>query len=165
MEKLTGPTWSCLALTNTHIWKYLAHHAQRPYHVPIFSPYGKTPWNLENPNSKSPLQGKIPTSEGSWFTTRHHISTRPPLFLGTQKIPSSLTIEFLKIFHSLAWPLEGFWLVSHRCLLFGLFVLAPQVPIGVIWHLQLIDDFSTSSLKMNLLIINFFFEMIDIIGS
>ena len=147
MEKLTGPMWSCLALTNTHVWKYLAYHAQRPYQVPVSSPYGKTAWNLENPNTKSPLQGKIPTSEGSWFTTCHYINTRSPLFLGTQKIPSSLTIEFLEISHSLTWPSEGFWPVPHWCIMFGPFVLITQVPIVVIWSLQLIDDFSTSSIR------------------
>ena len=43
MEKLMGPTWTFLAFTNTHVWKYLAHHAQRPYNVPVSSPYRKTP--------------------------------------------------------------------------------------------------------------------------
>ena len=43
MEKLMGPTWPFLAFTNTHVWKYLAHHAQRPYNVPVSSPYRKTP--------------------------------------------------------------------------------------------------------------------------
>ena len=164
MEKLTGPTWSCLALTNTHVRKYLAHHAQRPYHVPISSPYGKTPWNLENLNTKSPLQWKIPTSEGSWFTTRHYISTRPPLFLGTQKIPSSLTIEFLEIFHSLTWPLEGFWLVSHRCLLLSFCSCSTSTHWRDLtptthWRFQHII------IKDEFINYNFFFKMIDTIGS
>ena len=141
------PTWPHLIHTHTHIWKYLAHHAQRPYYVPVSSPYGKTPWNLGNLNTKSPLQGKIPTLDASWFTTCHYISTRSPLFSDMQKIPSSLTIEFLEISYLLTWHSEGFRLAPQRCHLFGPFVLAPQVPIGVIWSLQLTDDFSTSSLS------------------
>ena len=78
-----GPMWTCLVLTNAHVWKYLAHHAQRPYYVPVSSSYGKTSQNLENPNTRSPLQGKIPTSKGSWFAIRHYISTRPSLFSRT----------------------------------------------------------------------------------
>ena len=35
--------------------------------------------------------------------------------------------------------------MPHRCLLFGPFVLVPQVPIGVTWSLKLTDDFNTSS--------------------
>ena len=42
VEKLTGPTWPYLVLTNIHVRKYLAHHTQRPYHAPISPPYGKT---------------------------------------------------------------------------------------------------------------------------
>ena len=41
MENLMSPTWYCLALTDTHVWKYLAHNAQRPYYVPASSPYEK----------------------------------------------------------------------------------------------------------------------------
>ena len=44
-----GPTQPCLVITNIHVWKYLEHHAQRPYHSLISSPYGKTPQNHGNP--------------------------------------------------------------------------------------------------------------------
>ena len=103
---------------------------------------------LETLSAKPSQYGKIPTLKGFQFTIHHYINTRPPLFSSTQKIPSSLTIEFLKVSHSLTWPSEGSWLVPHRCLLFGPIVLILQVPIEVIWSLQLIDDFSTSSKTM-----------------
>ena len=140
--------WTCLVLTNVHVWKYLAHHAQRTYYVPVSSSYRKTSQNLKNPNTRSPLQGKIPTSKGSWFAIRHYISTRPSLFSRTQKIPNSFTIDFLEISHSLTSHSEGFWSVPHWCLLFGPFVLFHRYPIGVIWDLQLTDDFSTSSIHI-----------------
>ena len=73
-----------------------------------------------------------------------YISTEPSLSWGTQKIPNSLTTKFLENSHSLTWPLKGFQLVPHQCLLFGSFVLILQVPIVVIWSPQLIDNFSTS---------------------
>ena len=87
----------------------------------------------------------IPTLKGFRFTIHHYISTRPPLFWGTQKIPSSLTIEFSEISYLLIWHSEGSWLIPHWCLLFGSCVFTPQVFIGVTWSLQLTDNFNTSS--------------------
>ena len=69
-------------------------------------------------NPPPPQQGYIPTLKGFQFTTHHYISTRPPLFSSTQKIPSSLIIEFVKISHSITWHSKGSWLVPHRCVLF-----------------------------------------------
>ena len=137
------PAWQCMVSTSAHIWKCLAHQVPR-LHFVSFS-YGKTPYDHENPNAKYSPQGKIPTFGRSQFTTHHYINTRPPLSAGTQKIPSSLTIEFLEISHSLTWPLEGFWPVPRQCLLFSPSVLVPQVPTGAFWSLQLIDDFDISS--------------------
>ena len=135
--------WTCSFNTCAHIWKCLAHQVPR-LHCVSFS-YEKTPYDHENPNAKYSPQGKIPTFGGAQFTTHHYISTRPPLSAGTQKIPSSLTIEFLEISHSLTWLLEGFWPIPRQWLLFSPSVLVPQVPTGAFWSLQLIDDFDISS--------------------
>ena len=104
---------------------------------------------LETLSIKSPLLGQIPTLKGSQFATHHYINTRPPLFLDTQKIPNSLTMEFLEISHSLTWLSEGSWPVPHWCLLFSHCVFIPQVLIGMTWSLQLTDDFSTSSISIS----------------
>ena len=53
-------------------------------------------------------------------------------FSGTQKIPSSLTIKFLEISHSLTWHSEDFYPISHWCLLFGSYFLILQVFIGAV---------------------------------
>ena len=112
---------------------------------PYLSRMEKHPKILETLRARPSQQGKIPTLEGFQFTTHHYINTKPHLFPGKQKLLSCLTIEFLKISHSLTWPSKGFWPIPHQYLLFGPFVLIPQVPIGVLWSLQLTDDFNSSS--------------------
>ena len=39
----TGPTWPCVVYTRVPIWKYLAHHAQRPYHRTFTFPVWRKP--------------------------------------------------------------------------------------------------------------------------
>ena len=133
-------------------------HKIKPITRPYLSHMERHPKILETLSAKLSQQGKTPTLKRFRFTTCYYISTRPPPFTSTQEIPSSLTIEFLEISYSLTSLSEGSWSVPHRCLLFCPFVLLPQVPIGVIWSLQLIDDFSTSSnilLEMILGVSNF----------
>ena len=143
--KLTSPMWASVILTNTHTWKYLVYHVQNPPTHPYLFHMEMQPKILETLNIRSSLQEKIPTLKGARFTTHHYISTRPPLFLGTQKILCSLTIEFLEISHSLTWSLEGFWLVPHQCLHFDPCVLILQVSISTIWSPELTNDFRASS--------------------
>ena len=130
---------SSMAWLDAHEYLYMETSCVTCKIKPITHPYcfhmEKYPKILETLNAKPSQQGKIPTLKGFWFTTHYYISTKPLLFSGMQKIPSSLTIEFLEISHLLIWPSEGSKVVPHQCLLFGPFVLTPQIPIGVIWSL------------------------------
>ena len=76
---------------------------------------------LETLSAKPSQQGKIPTSKGSWFTIHYYINTRPPIFLSTQKIPTSLTIEFLEISYFANLTFKG--------------LLASTTPMPSIWSL------------------------------
>ena len=117
-EEVDGSSmaWLGLAPTNIYTWKHLVQHVRHCLYCCHLERY---PLISETLNTKPTQQGKISTLKGSRFTTHHYISTRPPLFSGTQEILSSLTKELIEISHLLTWHSEGFSLVPHRSLLFG----------------------------------------------
>ena len=92
-------------------------HKIKPITHSYLSYMERRPKILETLLAKPSQQGKIPISKGFWFTIHRYINTKPPLFSGTQKLSSSLAIEFIETSHSLTWHSEGFWPILHWCLI------------------------------------------------
>ena len=139
-----GPTQPCLVLTNIHVWKYLEHHAQKPYHAPISSPDGKTPQNHGNPKYQISSTRERPYCLEILVHHSPLYKHQTSFFLRYTKILQLSHYRVFKDFSftnlTLGGSLAGTTPVPSVCLICSY----TQVPIGVNWSLQLTEDFSTS---------------------